>query len=132
VDHGRFHDLFEGVDVFELRVGVSLGVFVVDAGNFGEVFVLCAVPIYLLEWCNGEWKEACALLHIFSSSIAKHLCSTRRIRNTSCNPHHLTSGSSGVTSVIPKALKGTRHHLLKAHHHNAICASMGDDVARQM
>jgi hypothetical protein len=33
-----------GVFLLELRVGVALGVFVVDASDFGEVFVCGAVP----------------------------------------------------------------------------------------
>lgn len=44
VDHGCLHDLFEGVNVFELGVWVSLGVFVVDAGDFSEVLCLGSVP----------------------------------------------------------------------------------------
>lgn len=38
VDGGGLYDLFEGVDVLELRVGVVDGVGVVDVGDFGKVF----------------------------------------------------------------------------------------------
>ena len=44
MDHGRFHDLFEGVDILELGVWVSLGVLVVDTRDLGEVFVFGSVP----------------------------------------------------------------------------------------
>lgn len=45
VDHGGFEDLLQGVFLLELGVGVALGVFVVDSGDFREVFVCCAVPV---------------------------------------------------------------------------------------
>lgn len=44
MDHGRLHDLLERVFVLELRVGVVLGVCVVDASDFGKVLKLGAVP----------------------------------------------------------------------------------------
>lgn len=43
MDGGGVEDLLEGVGVAELGVGVSLGVFVVDAGDFGKVFLFGAV-----------------------------------------------------------------------------------------
>lgn len=51
VDHGCLHDLVEGVFGLELGVGVALGVFVVDAGNLGEVLILSTVPVFrMLAW----------------------------------------------------------------------------------
>ena len=46
VDHGRLDDLFEGVFVLELGVGVVLRVGVVDATDLSEVFQLGAIPEY--------------------------------------------------------------------------------------
>jgi hypothetical protein len=49
VDHWCIHNLVEGVDILELRVWVSLRVFVVDACDFCEVFGFGAVPIKLFS-----------------------------------------------------------------------------------
>jgi len=43
MDHGAVEDLFEGVLLLKLGVGVPLGVFVGDAGYLGEVFCFCAI-----------------------------------------------------------------------------------------
>jgi hypothetical protein len=42
-DHGCLHHLLEAVFVLELRIGVTFGVLMVDAGDFSEILVLCAV-----------------------------------------------------------------------------------------
>lgn len=47
VDHGGFHYLFEGIDVLELGVGVSLGVLMVHAGDFCKVFGFGTIPAYI-------------------------------------------------------------------------------------
>lgn len=78
----------------------------------------------------GIWRNV--LLHIFSSSISKHLRRTRCIRNTSRDSHHLTASSSRITSVIPEALQGTRHHLLKSNNEDTICASVRDNITSQV
>jgi hypothetical protein len=135
VNHGRIHDLFESIDIFELGVGISLGVLVVDAGDFGEVFIFGSISMFLLAqegMVGGKGGRVNALLHVFPSSIPKHLCCTRRIRYTSRNPHHLTSSTRRITSIIPEALERPRHHLLEPHNHNTIRTSMGDNIAGQM
>lgn len=47
MDHGGFHYLFEGVDVLELGVRVSLGVFMVHTGDFCKVFGLSTISAYI-------------------------------------------------------------------------------------
>jgi hypothetical protein len=47
VDHGGYHYLFEGVDILELGVGVSLGVLMVHPGDFCKVFGFGTIPAYI-------------------------------------------------------------------------------------
>jgi hypothetical protein len=60
VDHRGFHNLFECINILELGVWVSLGVFVVNSCNFGEILVLGAVPNrkYKLAWHQHYEMEA--------------------------------------------------------------------------
>lgn len=44
MNHRRLEDLLERVFILELRVGVALGVFMVDTSDFREVFILGTIP----------------------------------------------------------------------------------------
>ena len=57
MDHGAVEDLFEGVFLLELGVGVSLRVFVRDPGDFGEVFCLCAIPDGCVSDCAFKLEK---------------------------------------------------------------------------
>lgn len=57
MDHGGFLDLFAGVDVLELRVGVFDAVGVVDAGDFGEVLWFGAISGMMISLCLMYFEE---------------------------------------------------------------------------
>ena len=135
VDHRRFHDLLERVDVLELRVGVALRVLVVDTCDFGEVFGFGAEPVVIVseKWRGGEGEgREDILLHVFPPCVAKHLCCSWCIRDSPCSSHHLSARARRIRSVVPETLQRAGIHLLESHNQNTIRASMANNISREM
>jgi len=133
VDHGRFHDLLESIDVLELGIWVSLGVLVVDARDLGEVFVFGSVPVgcQSVNAVTKTWSVD-VLLHIFPASVSKHLCCSWSIRDTTSCLHHLSAGTSWVGSILEVALQTSWIHLLETNNHYTVSASVANDIAGEV
>ncbi|KAB8670408.1 hypothetical protein FH972_026321 [Carpinus fangiana] len=111
-DGGRVHDLLVGVLLLELRVGVALGVLVVDARNLGKVFLLRAV-----------------LLHVFAAGVAKLLRGKGGVGHTTRLLDHLTEGAGRVDTIVPVRSQGAGVHLLKANDQDTVSSAVLDQVA---
>lgn len=68
-------------------------------------------------------------LNIFSACVAKHLCSTRGIRDAPGLGHHRSEQAGGVSTVVVHRLQATGVHLLKPDHQDAVGGAVGDQGA---
>jgi hypothetical protein len=99
---------------------------VVDAGDFCEVFGFGTVS----DRSAKQQKEGIdILLHVFSSSISKHLCGARSVGNTTSSLHHLCGCASGVASILPETLQTSWHHLLESNDQNAVRTTMANHIS---
>lgn len=109
-DLGCLHNLVEGIDLLELRVGILGRVGVVDASNLSKVLGLGTI-----------------LLYVFAASVAEHLSRAGGGLESPGFNHHVDSGADGVLAVVPEALQATSHHLLEAHNHDAVGSTARDE-----
>ncbi len=72
------------------------------------------------------------LLHVLATSVTEHLGSAWCVRDSTSLGHHLSSRASWVLTIIPERLQGARVHLLKANNHDTVCATMANDISRQV
>lgn len=102
------HDLFAGVDLLELRVGVVGRVGMVDTGNLRKVLGLCAV-----------------LFHVFAAGVAKHLGGAGGRLEAASLDHHVDRRADGVLAVVEEALQAAGHHLFEADDEDTVGGAAG-------
>ena len=84
------------------------------------------------SWVLILWGWDLVLLHILPPRIPKQLRRPRRIRHPPRHLHHLPRCPSRVLPILEKRLQAPRKHLLKPHHHHAICDPMRHSIPRHM
>jgi hypothetical protein len=74
--------------------------------------------------------EDILLLNIFPSGVAKELCSTWSIRNSSGLLHDKIRCCGRVRPVLEEGLQRSRKHLLEADDHDTIGRTVADHISR--